>query len=296
MSLVERVRSLLARRAELVGINCRNVELVYPHNERRHYPIADDKLLAKRLLVPAGVPMPETLETCEALFDVPRAVESLRGRDHFVVKPACGGGGEGILVVGERIGEDRWRTAGGDTIGVGDLRRHFANIVFGAYSKELEDRAFVERRIEPHGVFRELWSDGLCDVRVITLRARPVLAMVRVPTRESAGRANLHQGGLGLAVDLQTGRTVRALHGGERIEKHPETGYPLVGLQLPEWPHLLDVARRAAAAAPLGYLGVDVVTDRERGPLVLEINARPGLEIQNVHGRGIRAAIEEAGA
>jgi glutathione synthase/RimK-type ligase-like ATP-grasp enzyme len=36
---------------------------------------------------------------------------------------------------------------------------------------------------------------------------------------------------------------------------------------------------------------VDIVVDRERGPLVLEINARPGLEIQNVVGRGLGDAL-----
>lgn len=295
MSLRQKLRALLSVRRELVGINRRNVELVYPHNDRRHYRIADDKLLAKRLLVPAGVPMPETLGVCEGLFDVPRAVEALRDREHFVIKPACGAGGDGILVVGARTGEDRWRDAAGREIGVADLRRHFANIVFGAYSKELEDRAFVERRIEPHALFRALWADGLCDVRVITLRAEPVLAMVRVPTRESAGRANLHQGGLGLAVDLDSGRTVRALHRRALVEAHPETGSPLLGLEIPQWGLVLEVARRAAEAVPLGYLGVDLVLDRDCGPLVLEINARPGLEIQNVHGRGLGAAIEATG-
>jgi alpha-L-glutamate ligase-like protein len=295
-ALREGLRRLLEARERVVGINRRNVLLVYPNNDRHHFPFADDKLLAKRVLAEKGVPVPETLAVCDGLFAVPEVVDRLRGRERFVVKPSSGAGGAGILVVGE-WSEARgvWIRAGGREIGPVQLQRHLADIVFGVYSNQLEDRAFVERRVEPHPVFAGLWADGLCDVRVITLRAVPVLSMIRVPTRESGGRANLHQGGLGIAVDLATGRTFRAQHRGRSVERHPESGAPLLGIEIPAWPDVLDVARRAAAAVPLGYLGVDVVVDREIGPLVLEINARPGLEIQNVNAVGLATALARAG-
>ena len=281
------LEALRARTGEVVGINRRNLLLIYPHNPRRLYPLADDKLLAKEHFAAAEVPTPRTLAVCDGLYAVPRTVEALRDEAHLVVKPASGSGGGGILVLGERLGSGRWRRAGGGEVNAFELQRHLANIVFGVHSNQLEDRAFVERRVQPHPFFAELWADGLCDVRVITLKGTPILSMVRVPTAESGGRANLHQGGLGIAVDLQTGRTLRALHHGEPVERHPETGRPLVGLQVPCWEDIVAVARRAAAAVPLGYLGVDVVVDETHGPLVLEINVRPGLEIQNVHRAGL---------
>ena len=36
-----------------------------------------------------------------------------------------------------------------------------------------------------------------------------------------------------------------------------------------------------------GYLGVDIVIDRKLGPLMLELNARPGLNIQLACGHGL---------
>jgi alpha-L-glutamate ligase-like protein len=282
------------RHRGLVGINRRNVELVYAENPRRFYPIADDKLLCKEHLERAGVPTAPTIVTCAGLTDVPRTLAALALREHFVLKPAHGSGGAGIVVVGAQVAPGAWRRAGGALITVRDLHRALAEIVFGRFSGDLADRAFVEERIVPHPAFSDLWADGLCDLRVITHRARPVMAMVRVPTAQSGGRANLHQGGLGLAVDLATGRTVRGFHRGRAVTHHPESGAPLVDLPLPAWREVLEVARATASAVPLGYLGVDVVVDRLRGPLVLEINARPGLEIQNVHGRGLAAAIAEA--
>lgn len=290
-------RSLLAHRERVVGINRRNLTLVYPNNPRHNYPYADDKLLAKRCFEAAGVPSPETLAVCEGLFAVPGVVESLRGRGQFVVKPANGSGGGGILVVGDwDEARGLWHRAGGRTITPLQLQRQLGDIIFGVHSNQLEDAAFVERRVVPDPLFAGLWADGLCDVRVITLRTRPVMSMIRVPTAESGGRANLHQGGLGIAVDLATGRTTRAVHHGRSVERHPESGASLVGLQISRWPEVLEVARRAAGSVPLGYLGVDVVLDVDRGPLVLEINARPGLEIQNINAMGLGAALGAAEA
>jgi len=294
VSVAKQVRALLARRHDLVGINRRNVELVYAENPRRAYPLADDKLLCKAHLERAGVPVPPTVVECSGLADLPTTVAALVEREQFVIKPAHGSGGAGIVVVGERLGPGTWRRAGGEVVTLRDLHRALAEIVFGAFSGDLSDRAFVEERIVPHPLYATLWTDGLCDLRVITHRATPVMAMVRVPTAQSHGRANLHQGGLGLAVDLATGRTTRGFHRGVPVTRHPESGAELVGLEQPLWTEVLAIARATAAAVPLGYLGVDIVVDRTRGPLVLEINARPGLEIQNVHGRGLAAAIAEA--
>jgi len=289
------LRRVGARRADVVGINRRNVALVYRHNPRRHYPLADDKILAKERLAAAGVPLARTLATCEGLYAVPGVVSALSEHEHFVIKPANGSGGAGIVVVGERLAPGRWRRAGGAELTAGEARKHLADIVFGAYSNRIDDRAFVEERIRPHALFQDLWPDGLCDIRVLTLRGAPLLAMVRVPTSRSGGRANLHQGGLGLAIDLESGRTVRAFSRGHEIVRHPETGRAVVGVALPRWERVVEVARLAAGAVPLGYLGIDVVVDDREEALVLEINARPGLEIQNVNGVGLTATMARLG-
>jgi len=292
--VIGRLRALRARRGELYGINRRNIELVYAFNPRRHYPIADDKLLAKEYLARAGVPVAETLAVCHGLFEVRAFIEFLRGRADVVIKPANGSGGDGIVVLTDWLGDGRWRRAGGGVVDEPALYRHVAEITLGAFANDLADRAFVEPRIAPHPMFQALWSDGLCDVRIITLEGEPLMSMVRVPTRQSGGRANLHRGGIGLAVDMATGTTVRALHRGRAIERHPESGAALLDLSIPSWPAVVDSARAAARAVPLGYIGCDVVVDAELGPLLLEINARPGLEIQNVNGLGFGRALGRA--
>lgn len=279
---------------DVVGINRRNVELVYAHNPRTSYRFADDKLLTKEHMVASGVPVPKSLFVCEGLHDVVRAMPVIAKLSSFVVKPASSSGGQGILVIAERVSEGVFRRPSGREIHASELRQHLAGILYGAFSDDVGDRAYIEERIEGHALMRELFDEGLCDIRVITLEQRPVMAMLRVPTKQSEGRANLHQGALGLALDLRTGQTFRALHRGQSVTRHPDTGQKLIGLEVPRWEQVLDVARRAAGSVPLGYLGVDIVLDSAATPLVLEVNARPGLEIQNVNGRGLRDAIAAA--
>ena len=43
---------------------------------------------------------------------------------------------------------------------------------------------------------------------------------------------------------------------------------------------------------PLGYFGADIATDRQRGPLLLELNARPGLAIQIANGQGLLSRLK----
>ena len=289
-----RLQRARERLAPVFGMNRRNVELVYAHNERRHYPMADDKILCKELLQARGVPVAPTIAVGRGLFEVDAVLEQLRERENFVVKPASGSGGDGIVVVGKRT-NGGWLTVKGREIAAHEMRQHLANITFGCFSKEMEDRILIEERIEPDALYQAFWADGVCDLRVIVLRGRPILSMVRVPTHRSGGRANLHQGGIGVAVDIRDGVTYRAISGGDAVALHPENGEPLIGRALPAWATCVEVALGAASAVPLGYLGVDICVDRRWGPVVLEINARPGLEIQNICGQTLGAALQQEG-
>ncbi|MEZ4459217.1 MAG: sugar-transfer associated ATP-grasp domain-containing protein [bacterium] len=286
---VQRMRAGFER---VYGINRRNVELVYAHNPRRLYPFADDKILAKQCMEKAGVPTSKTLAVCRGLFEVNATLEKLQALDNFVIKPCMGSGGDGILITGARK-DDGWLTPKG-WISDATVHQHMANIVFGAFSNQLEDTVLVETRVRPHELFREFWPEGVCDIRIICLEDTPFISMIRIPTSASGGKANLHQGGIGAAVDLATGITTRAVSRGKPCEIHPESGVRIVGREIPMWKDCVDVARRASAAVPLNYVGVDIVIDDVEGPLILEINARPGLEIQNINGFGLGHALEKS--
>ena len=285
-------RWLTASRDGVLGMNRRNCEFVLPKNPRRHFDIANDKLLTKRILAPAGVPVAPTLTTFGSFFELAELDARLAGHSSFAVKPSRGAGGRGVLVIADRDG-DRFQTPSGRWVERDALRRHIADIVYGVYTHDKPDVALVEPRLTPHPFFAGLFPTALSDVRVIVVDDVPALSMLRVPTQASDGRANLHQGGLGLGVDLATGEINRGWHHGHPITHHPDSGAPLLGMRVPEWERVLEISRLASRAVPLNYLGLDIVFDAELGPLVLEINVRPGLEIQNVTGVALRGRLRE---
>lgn len=280
------------RRFGLLGMNRRNAEYLLGANPREHYPRVDDKLQTKRICEARGVPVPATFAVIDRHGDIGRLADLVRVRPEFVIKPARGSGGKGIVVV---AGHDdgRFTTSCGQRLRLGDLRHHLSTILSGLHSLgALPDAAIIEQRIVRHAAFENLAVGGTPDIRVIVYRGVPVMAMVRLPTRASQGRANLHQGAIAAAIDLRTGRT----HGGvcrdRPIDRHPDTGAPIGGFDVPCWDGVLAAAMRLADILELGYLGLDFVVDEKAGPLLLEANARPGLAIQVAGRQGLVPRLE----
>jgi alpha-L-glutamate ligase-like protein len=118
---------------------------------------------------------------------------------------------------------------------------------------------------------------------------------VRLPTRASQGKANLHQGAVGAGIDMASGVTLTGVMGNEVIAHHPDTSHSIEGIAIPEWDRILDISARCYELTGLGYIGVDVVIDRDLGPLVLELNARPGLAIQIANRQGLLRRLEICG-
>jgi alpha-L-glutamate ligase-like protein len=271
----------------ILGMNRRNAACILDHNPRRLFPVVDDKLRMHRLCQQIGVPCPAIYAEIAYYSMLRRLPELLLGQDDFVLKPNRGSAGRGVLVVRGSAGTGFLRHDG-KRLTLDYLRQHCSDILSGMFSLGgLPDRVIVQQRVRLHPVFDAISYNGIPDIRVILYRAEPAMAMLRLPTKASGGRANLHQGGLGVGIDLNSGVTHHAVQQNRFVDCHPDTGAPVVGLRVPCWQDVLDMSRRVAEAAGLGYLGVDIVVDAEVGPLLLEANARPGLAIQIANGRGL---------
>jgi alpha-L-glutamate ligase-like protein len=291
MSLLQQAR-LLAERGVL-GLNERNGDYISALNPRRLYPLVDDKLRTKQLALDAGMAVPELYATVRTDHEAAQVEAILEGRDDFVVKPAAGSGGDGILVVAERKSSDRFRLINGQIIRLGELKHHISNVISGQYSLGGKpDVALIEYCVRFDPLFGSISYLGVPDIRVIVYRGYPAMAMVRLPTRQSQGKANLHQGAVGAGIDMASGRTTTAVLGNDLIEEHPDTGHPIGGLQIPDWQGILELAARCSDVVGLGYLGVDIVLDRDRGALILELNARPGLNIQIANRIGLKTRLQ----
>lgn len=271
----------------LLGMNRRNICYISRYNNRRLYPLVDDKLRTKRLAIAHNVRTPALLTVIDSQHGVNKFKESLDSYSAFCLKPANGSGGKGILVV-RRDEQGQLCRSNGQPLSTTDIQRHTSNILAGLFSLGgAPDVAMVESLIEADPIFGKFSFAGVPDLRVIVFRGFPVMAMMRLSCASSNGKANLHQGAVGVGIDLATGQALHAVQRDKPIEKHPDTQQALTDLKLPYWQELLELACTCYEMTGLGYLGVDLVIDREKGPMLLELNARPGLSIQVANGRGL---------
>jgi len=290
--------SVLRQLAEVgvLSMNRRNAEYIMRCNPRALYPLVDDKVRTKALAEKHGIPVPKTHQIVGHQGQISQMRAALEAQRRFVVKPARGAGGSGILLISE-FANDRFVKSSGQSLLWEDLAFHISDVLSGIFSLGgAPDAAIVEALIDPDPVFSEVSFRGVPDVRIVVYRGVPVMSMVRLPTRASDGKANLHRGAIGAGIDMGTGLTLKAVRRAKVITRHPDTQVSVTGIAIPFWEQMLLMASRTLEMTGLGYLGVDIVVDRVRGPVLLELNARPGLAIQLANGSGLWARLRQVEA
>ena len=278
-------------RLAVLGMNSRNINYISHYNPRERYPLVDDKLQTKRAAQQSGIAVPELLGVIESHWQLRRLSEMVAPWNQFVLKPTRGSGGKGILVI---VGRDFdfFIKSNGSKLELGALRRHINNILSGLYSLGGKpDKVMIEALINYDPLLDDYTYEGVPDIRVIVFRGYPVMAMLRCSTHASDGRANLHQGAIGIGIDIAGGHSLRAVQHSRPVESHPDTGKPFSELVLPGWDNILELAAGCYEMTGLGYIGCDIALDRDQGPVILELNARPGLAIQLANGCGLAARL-----
>ena len=271
----------------IMGMNQRNFAYVGRYNDRKFFPNVDNKLKTKQVALEYGITVPNLISTVYFQHDVQDVFKILSQHKSFCIKPANGSGGKGILVIVD-TDEQGFRKASGDHVGHDYVVRHISNTLAGLFSLGgVNDFALIEELIEFDPVFDGLSHEGVPDIRIIVFKGYPVMAMVRLATHASDGKANLHQGAVGVGVEIATGKAAAAVQYNMPIEEHPDTGRSFKNIEIANWHDLLTLAASCYEMSGLGYLGVDLVLDKNKGPLVLELNARPGLSIQIANKRGL---------
>lgn len=278
----------------ILGMNGRNRHYIGRYNDRALFPLVDNKLKTKQLAERFNIPTPKLLHQVERQHDVYEWHHCVPEGEGFVIKPAKGSGGKGIVVI-DHTEPGRYIKASGAVLTLDDLRRHLSNTLSGLHSLGgSPDSAIIEQRVVAETSLQAFAYEGLPDIRVIVCCGFPVMAMTRLPTRESDGKANLHQGAIGVGLDMATGQAISAVQHGNPVSEHPDTGRSLKRLAIPGWTDLLTFAATCYDMTGLGYLGVDLVIDEHRGPLLLELNARPGLAIQVANQTGLLPRLKAA--
>lgn len=275
------------RQLGVLGMNRRNIEYIAGHNERRLFPLVDDKLKTKELAISAGLSVPKLLGVVRYQHQIRTLKTLLHSQAAFCIKPSKGSGGKGILVIHDHDDQQYFKP-NNQALTLTDIMRHTSNILAGLFSLGGQpDKAIIEDLIHFDEQFINYSFEGVPDIRIIVFRGFPVMAMMRLSTATSDGKANLHQGAVGVGIDIATGHASHAVQFDRPVTHHPDTEMPLDEICIPDWSQLLYMAAHCYEMSGLGYLGVDIVLDARKGPMLLELNARPGLAIQIANHQGL---------
>ncbi|MFC1710141.1 sugar-transfer associated ATP-grasp domain-containing protein [Patescibacteria group bacterium] len=278
----------------ILGLNARTQLYSYPFNTTKGKSVATSKIRTKRYLKKNGIPIPEIY----AVFKKPEDIIKFdwsKLPDSFALKPNKGLGGDGIIIVKKKSKDGNgWLTTLRSKVNVEDLKLHVMDILEGAFSiSNVPDVAYIEEYVGRHKAFRKYAYRGTPDIRVIVFNKVPVMAMLRLPTKGSKGRGNLHQGAIAVGVDIATGITTKALLGNKQIRHKPGTKRKLHGIKIPNWTTVLELAVTSGESIGLNFFGSDIVHHPEKGPMVLEINYMPGLTIQIANDAGLKKRLEK---
>jgi alpha-L-glutamate ligase-like protein len=243
------------------------------------------KAEVKALLLPLGVPVAATYMVLQERADLNKFREWIKQHDSFALKPSSAYGGEGILLVNGKQGEV-YSTNNGP-MNASQIETLAFSIINGDFHGGQTDTAVVEELLVQDEELHDIVPLGLADIRVISFLGYPAMAMMRIPTKASGGKANIHLGAVAAGVRISTGVIVHSVWAALPSPEHPDTGAALLGQRIPFWEEVLEIASEAQSLTGLGYAGVDIALDSRRGPVVMEVNRRPGLEIQNANGAGL---------
>ncbi len=291
----------MVKRSEILGMNARNHLYQAKYNKAKAKKIGASKINTKASLKRNRLGIPKLFK----MFKSEQAVDKFdftRLPESFVIKPSQGLGGEGIMVVehgGEFAGE--WVTVDQQKVSVQDLRMHVKDILAGKFSRfDLPDNAFIEERVKVHPNFKPVSFQGTPDVGVLVFNRVPVMAFLRLPTKESHGKANMFQGAVACGIDMATGVTTKGIKHTKEIKFFPGTRRRLKGIKIPRWDRVLKLAVKTAGVVGLGFCRVDIALQPNKTksgklkskPMVLEINSQPGLKIQLANEAGLRRRLE----
>ncbi len=279
--------------SHILGMNSRYYYTKLNPPEARQYGFS--KLKTKKLLIENNIPTAQIYHIVSHLDEV-EDLDLKSIPTPFVIKPASGSAGKGILLVKKYLEKKQvFLDHEKNELTEDNLKLHLTNILSGEYNTWGSSyQAIIEEFVESHPTLAKLAYRGTPDIRVIVFNSVPVMAMARIPTKESKGKANLELGAIGLGIDMATGTTTYATFGKKKIITHfPQYKRKKVnGIKIPFWKKTLLTAVKAANAAGYVFMGADIFIHPEKGPMIVELNGFPGLSIQIVNRAGLKRRLE----
>jgi alpha-L-glutamate ligase-like protein len=286
---------IFKNRKKVLGLNDRYLNYIRKYNHKGAIRIADNKLLTKKVLNKAGIPTPKLISVINN-YDELETFDWNTLPASFVMKPVSGLEGGGIDIFYNKDKNGEWIRADKSRCSIEKIKQNCKDILDGRYSlNQMPDKVFFEERIRSHKIFKYYTYKGSPDVRVICFNNIPTMAFLRLPTEESQGKANLALGAIALGIDIAKGVTTSGIQGKDKeIDYIPGTKLYASGLKIPYWNKILTYAIEAQKATELNFAAIDFLIDADLGPVIVELNARPGLSIQIANRDGLRWRLKKA--
>ena len=195
-----------------------------------------------------------------------------------VMKPVLGSGGESVEAV--------------------DLSGYSKEQLTEMFAQLKEKKMFIEERVVQDERWNKLSPNSLNTLRVMTCVIDGEVELLYAATRIGSGKSvadNFHQGGMGIAINLQTGclRGVAIDKEGIRHAESP-TGVVLDGYQVPYWDEVKQMVKEAALVnQDIHFVGWDVALS-DKGPLIIEGNRGPGFDLpQMTEEKGLKYMLKD---
>jgi alpha-L-glutamate ligase-like protein len=294
-----KILEILKNSSKILGQNSRNLIFIQGEKTKFGKKIADNKILTKEILIQENIPNPLLLGKIENEKEL-EAFDWNQLPKSFVMKPVHGSQGAGIEIFYNKDENGNWITTQGERTSLEEIQIKAQEILDGKYSLSGDqDQVFFEERVKTHKALSNFTHKGAPDIRVVIFNQVPVMSYIRFPTKESKGKANMIQGAVGTGIDIASGITTTSTYGkgnggkGVPIEFVPGTKLRFQGVKIPYWNKILTYACQTLKACQLNFGAVDFLLDNEQGPVVVEINARPGLSIQIVNRDGLKWRLEK---
>ena len=160
---------------------------------------------------------------------------------------------------------EAYRDSGGRRVGAAKLADEFS-----------KQDCLVQPFVENHPDIAQVTNGALASLRIVTgLNERAEAEFIASTIGLPHGAHETSVAGILCSIERETGRVRQAAFpDGSRVECHPDTGLPCMGITLPFWHESIELVRRAHAAAfpRFPFLGWDVALTKD-GPILLETNS-----------------------
>jgi len=157
-----------------------------------------------------------------------------------------------------------------------------------------------QSRVSPHAAVREVCGDRLATVRLLTIlrggKPEVLRACWKIPGGEQAADNFWRQGNLLAQLDLDSGRVRRVIRGSsykyEEVTHHPDSGVRILGMNVPNWDKVTELAMEGAKLLPeLPLVGWDIAPI-DAGAVLVEPNVTPDFQLHQLADR--RGIVEPA--